>query len=868
MTPDAETRRCLLELVYQVLPEEQAAPLHASLRSDAELAQSYSEAESVAGLLAEASKLEVPRIELRQPDTANGLFEADAAKAALEKRAARRAAALAKRARPAPWTRLAHWIVGLAAVILLAVSAAGYCYHRRQVADISADHLRLMVFGPSRLRPGVAEQYTILTAAVNGDPVSAQIEFTVYSPDRAQVLMGHKEKTDEHGDLRIDIPADAPLSTGDVLKIVATYNDKIEQCETRLNVEPIGLLPQLSVDQPVYRPGELIRYRSLTLSRFFLTPEGPLSVEFELRDPQGKLLSGSQSQAVTVAGVGSGQFSLPGEAPEGRYTLVAKSPDGRFPSRQVAFSVQSATEATAKSGKPPSPPAEKPAAGMEPVEVAFYPEGGDLVADLENRVYFLAKDGRGRPIQLTGQIVDDQGEAVATVETVHEGMGTFSLEPRAGESYRLRIESPAAVKVEPKLPEVVARRQVVLTTGVGVFPAGEPLEFNVRVIEDDRPLLVAAYCRGVLVGYDAFLSGAGANEVTIDADDLASGVIHLVVFDYGENPPRPIAQRLVYRRPATSLQVHLQEPARLDQSREKMELSLSVTNEEGQPVEAVLGAAVVDKATRGVPDAASPQLPTYFLLSSELPAPEELPNADFYLSNDPKAAVALDLLLGTRGWHRLADAVSRNARKPARDKKDLHAQAAIDDDLEPPAVFDNLLDLQKRFQQDLSVYRTGQTEMLSGLTTLSFFGGAGLLLLATMLTLMNVATGLRVWIPAVVSSGVCLFVGTILVSPEALAPSSGGPVPFVPYQTAPKPPRAKSSTPNRTPNAASNSATAVEKADNHGTLYWNPCLRTDAAGRAKLEFDVPQSTTDIRVRLDAQGADRIGSFDGQFKVRP
>ena len=77
------------------------------------------------------------------------------------------------------------------------------------------------------------------------------------------------------------------------------------------------------------------------------------------------------------------------------------------------------------------------------VEVKFYPEGGDLVDGLENRVYFTSRDPLGEPVHIEGTIVNAKGIAVARVETTHEGMGSFSFLPRQGEPYRLKITSPA-----------------------------------------------------------------------------------------------------------------------------------------------------------------------------------------------------------------------------------------------------------------------------------------------------------------------------------------------------------------------------------------------------------------------------------------
>src|SRR5262249_41268680 len=48
-------------------------------------------------------------------------------------------------------------------------------------------------------------------------------------------------------------------------------------------------------------------------------------------------------------------------------------------------------------------------------------------------------------------------------------------------------------------------------------------------------------------------------------------------------------------------------------------------------------------------------MPAHFYVTTEIQKPEDLEYADFLVSDHAKAAVALDLLLGTQGWRRFAE---------------------------------------------------------------------------------------------------------------------------------------------------------------------------------------------------------------------
>ena len=70
----------------------------------------------------------------------------------------------------------------MAAAALVLISVGGYFYHRQQLWAIAADHLRLIVTGPSCLQAGVAAEYIVSTTAISGQPLAAQIEVAILGP--------------------------------------------------------------------------------------------------------------------------------------------------------------------------------------------------------------------------------------------------------------------------------------------------------------------------------------------------------------------------------------------------------------------------------------------------------------------------------------------------------------------------------------------------------------------------------------------------------------------------------------------------------------------------------------------------------------
>ena len=83
---------------------------------------------------------------------------------------------------------------------------------------------------------------------------------------------------------------------------------------------------------------------------------------------------------------------------------------------------------------------------------------------------------------------------------------------------------------------------------------------------------------------------------------------------------------------------------------------MSAFNEKEKPTPAVLLVGVVNRSVITMADNKTDRLmPTHFLISGEVKHPAELEHADFLLTDHPKAAEALDLLLATQGWRRFAE---------------------------------------------------------------------------------------------------------------------------------------------------------------------------------------------------------------------
>jgi hypothetical protein len=302
---------------------------------------------------------------------------------------------------------------------------------------------------------------------------------------------------------------------------------------------------------------------------------------------------------------------------------------------------------------------------LKKLAVEFCPEGGDLVAGLLNRVYFQVRNALGKPADLHGQLLEDGKPLGVSVETLasdktpelNQGMGRFDFTPKVGRKYELKVESPVGIVKLYELPPIKPEG-VVLSVPAGVVKAGETIPVTLHSTAK-RSFLIGAYCRGRLLD-SAELTGAEGH-MTLRPTGSAGGVCRVTVFeilpgDGAQRALRPVAERLIYRHAAESVQLTLKPDQKNYVPRQTVKLGVEATNEKGEPAPAVVLLRVVDKSVVTLADDKTLRaMPTHFLLTTEVHHPEDLEYADFLLGSHPQAAAALDLLLGTQGWRRFAE---------------------------------------------------------------------------------------------------------------------------------------------------------------------------------------------------------------------
>jgi hypothetical protein len=658
--------------------------------------------------------------------------------------------------------------------------------------------LKVAVVGQETVTAGASATYEIQTLNLNNQPVAADVKVQVADAGKQPVGDAIPVVRAEDGKYRITLPPDLPVKPDSRLTLVVSAKRESGLQATvseGFDLAPPVYMTHLDTDKPMYQPGEVVHYRSLTLDRFSLKPaEEDLRLTYELITPTGArkpLVQGANGLREAAAepaaaqlatglpvlgpdnkalrGIGAGDFQLDPKLEGGEYTLVCREENNRFaeqhrkflvntysrqqldkkldfsrssygPGDEVAASCEAKLAASGEpvrnqpveatvliddekygaDGTPTAQPirfqtdsqgkvvvhfklpdvVERGEASLgvkflgKPVEtitrplpivlkklnVEFYPEGGDLAADVPNRVYFQVRTPLGKPADLSGRLLEDGQALPVVVETLHDdkepgvnqGMGRFEFTPKSGKLYQLQIDSPAGIADRIPLPKVIDDR-VALSVQDGVAAAGQAIKASVHS-KAERELMVGLYCRGRLL--ESVQLKKGETEAVLNPDSGAGGVCRVTVFEETATAPnrrelKPVAERLIYRRPAEKLDVVITPDRSSYVPGDAAKLQIATKTEKGEAAPAIAQVVVVDKSVLTLADEKTyKSMPTHFLLTSEVRRPEDLEYADFLLGPQAKAEQALDLLLGVQGWRRFAEQDPATFRKNNLDKEE------------------------------------------------------------------------------------------------------------------------------------------------------------------------------------------------------
>jgi hypothetical protein len=273
-------------------------------------------------------------------------------------------------------------------------------------------------------------------------------------------------------------------------------------------------------------------------------------------------------------------------------------------------------------------------------DVQFFPEGGELIQGKENTVAFKAIASNGYSTDVSGFVVRNEMDTVFAFKSQYLGMGTFRLNPQAGDHFHAIVRNKNGRLKRIDLPNICSQGIALSAHFINDF-----LQISIRATGRDlpKPFYIVAHSGEHLV----FVQLVEQLHYTVPVELLPRGIINLVLVDGNRNP---VSSRLTFIKKEALAEVSVQANKENYDRREEVVLDVHLQTKDTLTRTADFSLAVTDNLVIEI-DSLADNIQSDLLLTSELKGHVEQPAAYFSTAND-SANYYLDLLMMTQGWKR------------------------------------------------------------------------------------------------------------------------------------------------------------------------------------------------------------------------
>lgn len=404
----------------------------------------------------------------------------------------------------------------------------------------------------------------------------------------------------------------------------------------------------IQTSKGVYETGEDLWFKGYVMDAQYLIPSALDTTLYVQIFEEQSMRSIAQEKYFINKGFVNGHFLIRDTIPPGNYLLAAFSPNSlsntdnefkTFKKITILQRIKPTTTAKKEETKNGSPlPTLESANNI--IQFDLLPESGNLVNGIYCNIAFKAVDDDGMPIDIKGIVFEDN-KAILNLESLHNGMGKFSIVPSINKKYHVKLDGIDSVFKFPSVLKQGLVLQKLATTDNSV-------KFLIKKSKElilEKVIISVQIRSKVCAVYNGMIRNDSL-AFDIPTDKLPQGIAEVTVYD---ESGKPIAERLAYVNKQQKLNIKMQLDKNTYQKKDKAELSIKVTDQAGDPVIAHLGLSIYDALYENPKYALN--ISSYTHLQAQLRGVINQPNY-YFESNDEVRNEVLDLLLITQGWRR------------------------------------------------------------------------------------------------------------------------------------------------------------------------------------------------------------------------
>ncbi|HET8829916.1 MAG TPA: hypothetical protein VFM79_11275 [Pelobium sp.] len=388
-------------------------------------------------------------------------------------------------------------------------------------------------------------------------------------------------------------------------------------------------------DQDFYLAGEIVWFKVYISDAATHQPTDLSSVAYlEILDAEQ--LRVLQFKIAVEKGIGEGSAFLPVSLPSGNFKLRA------YTSWMKNFSPDAYFEKNITIINAIKTPEEKDTTKVNDFDIQFFPEGGNLLADVEGKVAFKAVDGYGNGVNFTGTLLNSLNQEVAVFKPLKFGIGSFKFIPENGMQYRAVINYGSKELIKQLMP-VNIKGYAMQLNEIG----SDTVQIKIAHSADkDSLVYLLVHQQEKTTILQEVETKDGVAQFNMAKNRIGEGISCFTVFD---SQMQPVCERLYFKRPTKKLELRAKTDKLKYLSREKVALQIQSKDEKENYVTADLSVSVFLKDS--LQNIAEANIVSYLWLKSDIKG--KIENVNYYFENENKETnQALDNLLLTQGWRK------------------------------------------------------------------------------------------------------------------------------------------------------------------------------------------------------------------------
>lgn len=224
------------------------------------------------------------------------------------------------------------------------------------------------------------------------------------------------------------------------------------------------------------------------------------------------------------------------------------------------------------------------------IKLNIYPEGGHLVAGINNKMVVQAVDINNYPVN-TDITLFNNGKIITHAKTNNQGLAVFNFQPLANAAYSFDITSAGKNNIH------IPFTQKIEDHGYGLVLKklnGRALLTLKNQGEGGQIVLVLRNAEAIISSQQMAVPGGDSTTISLPLNSKRKEVVSAAIFN---TDGQLMAERIFMSKPADDYTFTLKTDAASYGMRKKVNLDFNITDSEGNPVESNLSVAVVEKNT-------------------------------------------------------------------------------------------------------------------------------------------------------------------------------------------------------------------------------------------------------------------------------